>query len=306
MAANNGDRPPIITWWSALSVTTRRSVLGAVVGVLFGLVITAAFVVTSDSSSDTAVGNVGSALPQEKPAVPPTSTPSYTPTPSSTPTLAATSTATPGPTSAATGTPTATRTPTSTPSATATATPDLPQVDTLKELHELYGEAPDATLGRIRIPVLGVDAPVGQRFVSGAVMPNPTGPGDVIWYDLSQWDGLGGVPGGGQNAIFSGHVDYFARVAWADPPTIFRGRGVFFDLNVLGMGDVIEIEIGNKILKYEVVWRQQISAKAEDDWAAMLDSDVTVDSITLVTCGGEFNLNRRTYYDRVVIRAERI
>ena len=153
---------------------------------------------------------------------------------------------------------------------------------------------------------MGVDAPVGQRFVSGAVMPNPTGPGDVIWYDLSQWDGLGGVPGGGQNAIFSGHVDYFARVAWAEPLTVFRGRGVFFHLNVLSTGDVIEIEIGNKILKYGVVWRQQVSAKAEDDWAAMLDSDVTVDSITLVTCGGEFNLNKRTYYDRIVIRAERI
>ena len=44
------------------------------------------------------------------------------------------------------------------------------------------------------------------------------------------------MPGGGNNAIFSGHVDYFAPVAWAD--AIFRGRGVFFNLNVLSPGDV--------------------------------------------------------------------
>jgi sortase (surface protein transpeptidase) len=152
--------------------------------------------------------------------------------------------------------------------------------------------------------VLGVDAPLGQRFVDGTAMPNPTGPSDVVWYDLSQWDGLGGVPGGGGNAIFSGHVDYFAPVAWAD--AVYRGRGVFFDLNVLSPGDIIEVEVGGDVLRYAVQWRQQVASGPEGNWASILSSDVPVDALTLITCGGDFDLSERSYQDRVVVRAHRV
>src|SRR3712207_2298177 len=41
------------------------------------------------------------------------------------------------------------------------ANPDAPLVRSLEELRERYGDPPDALYGRIRIPALGVDAPLG-------------------------------------------------------------------------------------------------------------------------------------------------
>ena len=149
--------------------------------------------------------------------------------------------------------------------------------------------------------MIGVDAAVGQRFVSGSKMQNPTGPGDVVWYDLSLWDGLGGAPGAGGNAVFSGHVDYVAAVPWADAR--YQGEGVFRHLNLLAPGDVIEIEVGGVTLRYSVVWQRHVAA--DSSTGQILSADVNVDSITLITCGGEFNTTTRNYTERVIIRAER-
>ena len=169
--------------------------------------------------------------------------------------------------------------------ATAPAQPAAPTVRDLDELHRRFGEAPDATLGRLRIPVIGVDAAVGQRYVS-AKMPNPTGPGDVVWYDFSEWDGLGGVPGGGNNAVFSGHVDYNFPIPWAEAH--YRGEGVFYALNLLSPGDVIEVEVGGKVMQYTVKWTRMVEADGPDQvWLPILTGDVGVDSITLITCGGD-------------------
>jgi hypothetical protein len=218
-------------------------------------------------------------------------------------------TPTPTPTSTVTPTPSATpeATRTVTPSPTPTGTPEPtpePVVKSIDELHSEFGEPPSATLGRMRVPALGIDAPLGQRSVGGdGQMPNPTGPSDAVWYDFAGWDGFGGGIGGGQNAIFSGHVDYAARVAYAGVD--FRGRGVFFSLGLLSPGDVIEVDSGGETVRYAVAWRKQVGAAASD-WAEILSSDVPVDSITLITCGGEFNFAERSYLDRVVVRAERI
>lgn len=287
MDAIRGYRHAVADWWFARSLTMRWSAAGTAAGVLLGLVIALGFAAASGGSSE-----------DEQPAVVATQT----------------------------RTPEATDTPTETPSerwgpdsfigsmeplgdpalvlGIPAVEPQIPTVGTLSELNNIYGEAPDATLGRFRIPVLGVDAPIGQRFVAGSQMPSPTGPGDVVWYDFSQWPGLGGVPGGGGNAVFSGHVDYFARVAWAE--AIYRGRGVFFNLTVLSPGDIIEVEVGGNVYQYAVVWRQQISAGPDGDWNSILAGNVAVDSITLITCGGEFDRNEASYDERVVIRAERI
>ena len=64
--------------------------------------------------------------------------------------------------------------------ASAEPTPD-PVVRSLERLRAEHGEAPDAVHGRLRIPALGVDAPLGVRAVGeDGVMANPTGPGDVV------------------------------------------------------------------------------------------------------------------------------
>ena len=177
-------------------------------------------------------------------------------------------------------------------------------MSSLDELRRLYGEAPDATLGRLRIPLLGVDAPLGQRYVDQQ-MPNPTGPGDVVWYDFSEWDGLGGVPGGGGNAVFSGHVDYNAAIPWAQ--TTYQGEGVFWDLNLLSPGDVIE----GRGRRQRAALRRDVDALGPPPTArtpsgvTILTGDVSTDSITLITCGGEFDPANKGYLDRFIVRAER-
>ena len=270
----------------------RWSLMGVAGGVLLGVVI--ALVVTfsggGDDEVDIVVTPVSSREATPAAARPATATPALDATPD------------------ATSTPTPTPTPTATPEgddeASTPSPPATPTVNSLRDLHATYGEAPDATLGRIRIPVLGVDAPVGQRYV-GPKMPNPTGPGDVVWYDLSQWDGLGGVPGGGGNAVFSGHVDYNFPISWAEAH--YRGEGVFYDLRLISPGDVIEVEVGSAVHRYQVVWQRSLrAADASSDWAQVLSGDVDVDSITLITCGGDFNAATKSYSDRLVVRAERL
>ena len=279
-------------WWAARSPVVRWSMLGGAIGVPGGLLV--ALIVL-------ALGGGGDDAPVVV-ATPPPETATAAPSASAT---GPATTVTPVLGSIRAGAPSELADPLygvgEIPQALETGPPT---VGTLGELTELYGAPPDATLGRFRIPVLGVDAPLGQRFVSGSTMPTPTGPGDVVWYDLSQWDGLGGVPGAGANAIFSGHVDYFAPVAWAD--AIYRGRGVFFDLGVLSPGDIIEVELGGNVFRYAVQWRQQVAAGPEGNWASILTSDVPVDALTLITCGGDFDLSQRSYQDRVVVRAHRV
>ena len=266
---------------SQLAERWRQLGRGARVGALVGLgatlgVVIAAVALAGGGGSDTA-----------PPVVVRTPTPTPTATPTSTPS------ATP---------PAATTTPTPTATATPEPTPQ-PVVGSIDELHAEFGEPPSATLGRMRVPALGIDAPLGQRFVGGdGQMPNPTGPSDAVWYDFTAWEGFGGTIGGGNNAIFSGHVDYTAHVSYAGVD--FRGRGVFFSLALLSPGDVIEVEAGGETLRYAVAWRRQVGAEASD-WGEILSSDVPVDSITLITCGGEFNFAERSYLDRIVVRAER-
>ena len=282
---------------SGQSPLVRWSALGIAAGVLVGIVV--AIVLVSGGGDD---GNGDVLITPMTPT--PTATRASvvasaiaTPAP---PEATSTPPETPTPTAPATVEPTEEPPPTPTPTP---APPATPTVSSLSELERRFGEAPDATLGRLRIPVLGVDAPLGQRYVAAA-MPNPTGPGDVVWYDFSEWAGLGGVPGGGANAVFSGHVDYNFPISWAEAH--YRGRGVFYDLRLLSPGDVIEVEVGGKVLRYAVTWTRQVKADGPDtEWLPVLTGDVTADSITLITCGGDFDVATKSYIDRFIVRAER-
>lgn len=180
----------------------------------------------------------------------------------------------------------------------------MPLFGSVKELANRCGEPPDSMFGRIRLPSIGVDSGVRERFVgTDGVMPLPSGPSDVVWYDMTPWTGMGGRPGEGGNAIFSGHVDYAAHVSYADVD--YRGGGVFASFALLSPGDVIEIDYNGETLRCAAVWRRQVSA-ADGDWGAIWSDDVTKDSITLFTCAGQFDFQSRSYADRTVVRAERI
>lgn len=175
----------------------------------------------------------------------------------------------------------------------------------IADLVAAAGEDPRAGYGRIRIPSLGVDAPLSERDVAlgDARMPNPYGPADVAWYDFeSLW--YGGDPGAGRNAIFSGHVDYNAHVSYAGAR--YRGEGVFARLGELQPGDVVEVVRDGKTYRYAVSWKQLLPGDPSERWDRVLSSSVPVDSITLYTCDGAFSGATLSYSHRLVVRAERL
>ena len=132
----------------------------------------------------------------------------------------------------------------------------LPTITDIDTLLERYGIPPGGGFATFRIPALGVVAPVSARYVGAdGVMANPAGPADVVWYDFSEFPALGGTPGNGFNAIFSGHVDYNALVPYAG--VNYRGRGVFYSIPLLSPGDIIEIDYGGQTLTYAVEWRRE-------------------------------------------------
>lgn len=211
---------------------------------------------------------------------------------------------------------------TSTPTVTATARPPLnvahviaepgrlpvserlPTISDIETLLARYGSPPGGDFATFRIPALGVVAPVGARYVGAdGLMPNPASPADVVWYDLTEFPGLGGTPGGGNNAIFSGHVDYNALVPYAG--VNYRGPGVFYGIALLSPGDVIEVDYAGQTLTYAVEWRREWTARS-GNFSQMLTADTARDAITLITCSGAFDSITQEYDSRTVVRAVRI
>jgi sortase (surface protein transpeptidase) len=174
-------------------------------------------------------------------------------------------------------------------------------VNSLEELRSNYGDPSDATYGRMRIPSINVDAPLGKRTVKDGQLPDPSGPGDVVWYDFGRNSALGGVPGAGANAVFAGHVDRNGPVEYAGVD--YNGPGVFFLLNRLNEGDTIEVTAGGKTWRYAVIWLREVAV--DDDWDILFSAKVLGDTITLVTCAGPFDYDRDEYPSRLVVRAVR-
>lgn len=167
-----------------------------------------------------------------------------------------------------------------------------------------YGDPPQATLGRLRIPRIGVDAAIGPHTVDAdGNSPMPYGPSDVAWYDFGQYSDLGGALGGGNNAVFSGHVDYVARVPYAGAR--YSGPAVFARLGEVRTGDTVELVRNGQTLTYTVAWTLKVDA-SKAQWGEYWNASVLVDSVTLYTCAGDFDASSISYSDRVVVRAERV
>jgi LPXTG-site transpeptidase (sortase) family protein len=148
------------------------------------------------------------------------------------------------------------------------------------------------------IPSIGVDAPMTSALVTvndsgAAVLPNPSGPTDVVWYDFSNFPGMGGRPGGGGNTVVSGHVDYHNY-----------GPAVFWDLSKLNPGDEIDITLTDgSTFKYSVQWNKTV----EPDSTAWNDivASTTQESLTMITCAGTFDPSSRSYDQRRIVWAVR-
>ena len=157
---------------------------------------------------------------------------------------------------------------------------------------------------RMVISKFGVEAPLTLKTVGlDGVMPNPNGADDVVIYDFSAWPGKGGAPGQGGNIIFSGHVDSGrapCKNGTVPPPC----QAVFWDLTGLRIGDEIEIKMSGASHKYRVTTNQPIDANT-GPWDQIVSSTAE-ETITLITCGGDFNRETREYNSRQVVTAVRV
>jgi hypothetical protein len=156
------------------------------------------------------------------------------------------------------------------------------------EPEPVEGVAPIA----LQVDSVGVDAPIELGDVVDGVMLDPSGPWVVSWYEP-----LGKVGEGG-NVVMAGHVDYWNV-----------GPAVFWDVRYLPEGDIIRV-VGEdgKNYEYAVQWTQ--SYMADQLTPEVIQEDIVGDTgdetLTLITCGGEFNPDTGEYNQRWVVRANLI
>lgn len=173
--------------------------------------------------------------------------------------------------------------PHSTPSPAITKPTVVPAEKPLKEVSEQPA--------RLRIAKLGVDAQIDPLGLdkTGA-MAAPAGLDTVGWYNKSA------LAGGSQYAVL---LDGHYGEAWKP--------GVFFRLNELALGDTMELEgTQGARLTYRVVEKENTRLEDVDMKKAMMPYAPGKQSLTIITCEGEFDASRKTYDSRVVIYAERI
>lgn len=157
---------------------------------------------------------------------------------------------------------------------------------------------------RLVVPLYGISAPLTLRTVGvDGVMVNPDGPDDVAYYNFAAIPGLGGAPGQGGNAVFAGHVDSGKEPCdngTVPPPC----QAVFWDISSLRAGDEIQIHIDGVIYSYAVTSRQIIGGERSSIWNDIVAAKEQ-ETITLITCQGDFNRDTGEYDDRLVVVAVR-
>lgn len=198
-----------------------------------------------------------------------------------------------------------------TPDTTTTATPvsgglqtARPEVEATADLTQPTAEAENLTeiaVGdKLVIPAIGVDAPLTYRRVGGdGVMPDPDGPDDIAYYDFSEWPGKGGAGGVG-NINLAGHVDS-GSVDCKDGTVPAPCEAVLWDLHTLRVGDELHVHLGDTRYIYTVTSNEPVNAFT-GPWDQIVASTAEP-SLTLITCGGDFNRETGEYTDRQVLKA---
>ena len=152
----------------------------------------------------------------------------------------------------------------------------------------------EAPIASISIPKFAVDAAIVVLGVGDdGVMETPDGPLNVAWYDFSARPGFTPDAEGG-NAVFSGHVDYYNY-----------GPAVFWHLKDLERDDVIEVRLQDgTVYRYGVSERRTVDARTAP--IGEIVGNRLEETITLITCGGNFDQSVGEYDQRVIVHATRI
>ena len=147
---------------------------------------------------------------------------------------------------------------------------------------------PAADPVRLQIPSIGVDAAlIDLGLQADGTLEVPPGGFPAGWYTGSP------TPGELGPAIIAGHVD------WAGQP------GVFYDLRDLTPGDEIAINRQDGSTAAFRVTRIERFAKDRFPTEAVY-GDLDHAGLRLITCGGAFDRQARSYVDNIVVFAELI
>lgn len=159
---------------------------------------------------------------------------------------------------------------------------------TVEEVHE-YTVAADRprylSIEKLRISKARI-LPMGVN--KKGEMDTPRNVFDVGWYTES------GKPGQGKTMVIDGHNG---------GPNV---HGVFKNLPNLVNGDVITVERGDGLVfRYEVVENKEIKLDEASSYmrTAMKSPVAGKESITLITCSGEWSQAQGTYLSRQFVRA---
>ncbi|HEV7651946.1 MAG TPA: class F sortase [Actinophytocola sp.] len=138
---------------------------------------------------------------------------------------------------------------------------------------------------RLRIPAIGVDSRIVHIGVdaTGALVPPPTA-------DVTGWFAAGPVPGTIGPALLAAHVDSRA------------GPGVFFRLTELRPGDAVIVDRADHTSVRFVVDSSTRVAKTAFP-TELVYSPKPISMLRLVTCGGSFDPQERSYLDNVIVNA---
>jgi LPXTG-site transpeptidase (sortase) family protein len=138
---------------------------------------------------------------------------------------------------------------------------------------------------RLVISRLGIDAPIEVKGIDAHnQMEAPDRPLDAAWYRFTP------MPGGGGNAVFSGHLDAQST-----------GPAIFWRLTQLVPGDVIEVvSPQSSELRYQVTQTSSYPVTTMPMKSVLYPAGG--DQITLITCAGRYQ-PPAGYDHRLVIRA---
>ena len=153
----------------------------------------------------------------------------------------------------------------------------------------------------VQIDALGADAAVEVAEIDETgTMQDPSGPWVVAWYeDLA-------AVGEGSNVVLADHVDYWNTEG---------GAAVFSALKpwspeAIGKGDLIEVYgEDDEVYEYEVVSNKLYDMQNDMTPEVIRDEIVgptDEETLTIITCGGDFNYETGEYYSRAVIRAKAV
>ena len=166
---------------------------------------------------------------------------------------------------------------------------ELVEVEPTEQEVAEYVVAPDRprylTIDRLGIKNARV-LPMGVN--DNGELSTPNNIFDVGWYTKSSKPGKGGT------ILIDGHNG---------GPHV---QGVFKDLPSLASGDVIIIERGDgQVFRYAVVENNAISLSDSNDYmvTAMKSPMTGKESVTLISCAGEWSQAQRTYLSRQFVRA---